>query len=460
MSGLLQRAFLPDGYPHSVADGYLGYVLLGNVADFFGQVSTAIGDYAFLMGLGFGSASATLYSAVYRDTLIKLARYLFAVVLLTTVSGRRFDRDCRRYLLTGGILNSFTVYLYIVGAYYFPPRYYVAFAVVKVGIETSLGATLASAGYSLQSGLARRSNMGDMAAKGTALSSLFSLVAMGARFLTLRWVDGGGPAVMWALLVGSHALYLAIGLYRAWYFMRMDVLNLARLRVCLEIFTEKNGGGVPSVREGNSREPLLLGWGQPRRHFGCPLTDIPSQTDVPTLLRRANYSSDSLEATTVLAYDPGRREGWVCASESATDRDLFHAVVQLEFAALKLKGRKWWGDEWDEEVAAFESSLVAQGWRLTAMHFGFGKHRFSPNDGGSEGCETVGEGMKGVDSAPIIQHPPPTSLASRVKATLQRAYLPDGYPDSVAPNYLKYLLYAYSGVGFGGCWMCRVSNEK
>jgi len=49
----LIRIFLPDGYPDSVAPGYLPYLLLNNSASFFAQLEGAIDEYAFLKGVGF-----------------------------------------------------------------------------------------------------------------------------------------------------------------------------------------------------------------------------------------------------------------------------------------------------------------------------------------------------------------------------------------------------------------------
>lgn len=50
----LIQIFLPDGYPDSVAPGYLGYLLLYNGATFFASLEGAIDEYAFLKGVGFG----------------------------------------------------------------------------------------------------------------------------------------------------------------------------------------------------------------------------------------------------------------------------------------------------------------------------------------------------------------------------------------------------------------------
>ena len=50
----LTKVFLPDGYPGSVAPGYLPYLLLSNSATFFTRLQGAIDEYAFLKGVGFG----------------------------------------------------------------------------------------------------------------------------------------------------------------------------------------------------------------------------------------------------------------------------------------------------------------------------------------------------------------------------------------------------------------------
>jgi hypothetical protein len=132
-------------------------------------------------------------------------------------------------------------------------------------------------------------------------------------------------------------------------------------------------GRKMGVREVNNREPLIFGgWLQPIRLLGCPLEAVPPSL---ALLTGVNPTR-----TTLLAYDSTKNRGWICASEDATDEDLFHSTVQLEFVAMKLKqersnGVKQWMDEWDEEVTAFELCMAEEGWRLTAHHFGFGDWR-------------------------------------------------------------------------------------
>ena len=56
------RLFLPDGYPDSVAAGYLPYLVFTNCAAFFSQVELAITDYAFLKGIGFGNRVSSMHS--------------------------------------------------------------------------------------------------------------------------------------------------------------------------------------------------------------------------------------------------------------------------------------------------------------------------------------------------------------------------------------------------------------
>lgn len=159
------------------------------------QIASVIEDYAYFKGLGFGDQSASLLGAVYTETAIKVAGYLSVFTFIVTVKGSRFDRNWRRWLFTCFTLARLTVYLSLVGAYFFPLHYYALFAFAKAGAEEVLKMAMTAAWMAMLLHWARHNNVGDIASKLFALGNTVSLVAMPVNFGVLyvieeyRWVD-------------------------------------------------------------------------------------------------------------------------------------------------------------------------------------------------------------------------------------------------------------------------------
>jgi len=265
--------------------------------------------------------SATILGAVNVETMKNLANYLTTILFLCTLRGSsRFECQCRQWLLACWVLDYATDYISLAGTY-FPPHVYSIFIGVRATLDALIDAVGQLTYYATMENLAQgEGNNAHVIMKSAALSYLVNLAAMGVRFPLLRFIDNHSIEVIWVLLVGVQLVSIAF-FYASVRYLQVDTVNGRRLRLCIQHFVRTGSENVVlSVEECNWRDPLLaFGWfGQPSRHYGCSLRALPVTSKKAVHRVGSSY---------IVAYDHRRRTGWVCASRTATDEQLFIAAV-------------------------------------------------------------------------------------------------------------------------------------
>ncbi|KAL3080185.1 hypothetical protein niasHS_013857 [Heterodera schachtii] len=230
------EVFLPQGYPATVSADYLDYQLYDTLQAFASSLNGTLATLAVLKGVGVGNEQATVLAAaltwILKDGVGMLARIAFA-----WAKGTRLDSDCKRWRLFADLLNDASFF-------------------IDGSQETLVN----------------------------VLSLLCSLVL-------LPQVEGR-PFTIWALFLLFTAVHLFAN-YRAVKCIQLETLNPNRLTLAVRHFAEY--GTVPSVAECHRKEPIL-GTFAVRRHFGCPLAQLPANIG-PLVAKTINASQQTAVTT-------------------------------------------------------------------------------------------------------------------------------------------------------------------
>ncbi|XP_011207819.1 RUS family member 1 [Bactrocera dorsalis] len=182
---ILQKIFLPKGYPDSVSEDYASYQVWDTIQAFCSTICGTLCTHAILKGLGVGNDNITAYSAtvtwILKDGSGHIGRILFS-----WWKGSQLDIDSKKWRLRADFLNDLAmgIEIYVLPKYqFFSTHLLCVTTVLKAIVGVAGGATRAA----LTQHHAIRGNLADVASKDSSQETFVNLIAsfVGLYLLTL-----------------------------------------------------------------------------------------------------------------------------------------------------------------------------------------------------------------------------------------------------------------------------------
>ena len=158
----LADAFLPEGYPRSVAPGYGAYQLWDAAQGLVSYVRANLAYKATLEGLGVGDVEASAMAGALA-TVCKDASSLVAGVLLAYGSGRDFGRRVRQWRLLADVANDAGLALQMAAPFY--GDHFVPLACLAAACHCAYGVMAGATKASISRHFACRGNFEELVAK-------------------------------------------------------------------------------------------------------------------------------------------------------------------------------------------------------------------------------------------------------------------------------------------------------
>ena len=102
--------FLPSGYPHSVADGYLRFTMYSNISALAITAMSFLSAQSLFVALGSSMNQANIAAAAYtwvlKDGLGQLGGILFA-----SRYGKNFDEDIKKWRFMAQVALNLSIYI-------------------------------------------------------------------------------------------------------------------------------------------------------------------------------------------------------------------------------------------------------------------------------------------------------------------------------------------------------------
>lgn len=167
--------FLPNGYPHSVGEGYAKFSFLFALSTFSITLLSFISTQALFVALGSTTTKASLYSAAYtwvlKDGIGQLGGILFAGKY-----GKNFDEDVKKWRFMCMILMNAAIIVEMT-TLRFPGAFIYIASLANIGKNvTFLWASATRANINLR--FAKRNNIGDIAGKAVTQFTSASLLGI------------------------------------------------------------------------------------------------------------------------------------------------------------------------------------------------------------------------------------------------------------------------------------------
>lgn len=265
---------LPAGFPDSVSDDYLEYMLLQFPTNVTGWICNTLVTSSLLKAVGVGSFSGTTAAAsaaairwVFKDGIGAIGR-----LLIGGRFGNLFDDDPRQWRLYADFIGStgsiFDLSTQLYPAYFLP--------LASLGnLAKAVGRGLRDPSFRvIQYHLATSGNMGDVTAKEEVWDVSAELVglALGILALDSPGISSSYPtlATTWLILRLIH-LWLR---YKSLSVLRFDTINLKRARILVNSYLSYRK--IPGIRACNEMENVLV-WerfSRPRITFGVSLEEM------------------------------------------------------------------------------------------------------------------------------------------------------------------------------------------
>ncbi|XP_011178425.1 RUS family member 1 [Zeugodacus cucurbitae] len=182
---ILQKIFLPKGYPDSVSEDYASYQVWDTIQAFCSTICGTLCTHAILKGIGVGNDNITAYSAtvtwILKDGSGHLGRILFS-----WWKGSQLDIDSKKWRLRADFLNDLAmgIEIYVLPKYQFiSTQLLCVTTVLKAIVGVAGGATRAA----LTQHHAIRGNLADVASKDSSQETFVNLIAsfVGLYLLTI-----------------------------------------------------------------------------------------------------------------------------------------------------------------------------------------------------------------------------------------------------------------------------------
>lgn len=244
-------AFLPVGFPHSVAPDYLAYQTFDSLQAFFSTITSLLASRALLAGLGVGDASSSatlaLLLTILRDATSRLATILFAHRF-----GLAIEPDCKRYRFLADLFNDSAFFLELAVPYLSTaPKAAALCAAEALRAVCSVAAGASKAALSAHFSL--RDNLAELNAKEASQETAVGLFGLLVGSLVVRAVEGARPVFFLVLLlVLAHLTMNYLGV-RA---VVMTTFNRQRATLLFSHYLRT--GCILSPGEVAARERILL----------------------------------------------------------------------------------------------------------------------------------------------------------------------------------------------------------
>ncbi|XP_055339787.1 RUS family member 1-like isoform X2 [Paramacrobiotus metropolitanus] len=322
----LYEVFFPEGYPDSVSKDYLTYQVFDTIQAFCSYVNGTIATQSVLTGLGVGEEASTALAAtmtwVLKDGVGMIGRIVFA-----WAQGTDLDSDMKRWRLRADFFNDVATFLDIVSS---QTRYFAFIICISALLRSIVGIAGTGTRPAIILHQARRNNLGDVTAKDASQETMVHLTAMIVALVIMPWI-AHSHLLSWTvffLLAFIHVLANYCGVKS----LNLEQFNQSRFHLAVSAFLNSGGTFVPSIREVNRQEPVIVPLYRKWRYsIGCRLP------------RRAVSGGDFIEMREIygdevfcLMVNPSKGHVAVFLSPAATPADVIRAAFEVELIGHKL----------------------------------------------------------------------------------------------------------------------------
>ncbi|XP_055340579.1 RUS family member 1-like isoform X3 [Paramacrobiotus metropolitanus] len=303
----LYEVFFPEGYPDSVSKDYLTYQV-------FDTIQLRQWDDSHAVGInGIGSGRRSLDGTGGHDD----------------VGAKRtdLDSDMKRWRLRADFFNDVATFLDIVSS---QTRYFAFIICISALLRSIVGIAGTGTRPAIILHQARRNNLGDVTAKDASQETMVHLTAMIVALVIMPWI-AHSHLLSWTvffLLAFIHVLANYCGVKS----LNLEQFNQSRFHLAVSAFLNSGGTFVPSIREVNRQEPVIVPLYRKWRYsIGCRLP------------RRAVSGGDFIEMREIygdevfcLMVNPSKGHVAVFLSPAATPADVIRAAFEVELIGHKL----------------------------------------------------------------------------------------------------------------------------
>ncbi|CAA0836293.1 Protein root UVB sensitive 5 [Striga hermonthica] len=271
---VIKDFILPAGFPDSVSDDYLEYMLLQFPTNVTGWICHTLVTSSLLKAVGVGSFSGTTAAAsaaairwVSKDGIGALGR-----LFIGGRFGNLFDDDPKQWRLYADFIGSAGSIFDLSTPLY--PGYFLPLASLG-NLAKAVGRGLRDPSFRvIQNHFAISGNLGEVSAKEEVWEVVAELVglALGIIALDTPSISSSYPMLAWTWL-GLRLLHLWFR-YLSLSVLRFNTINLKRARILVNSHIIYQN--VPGINECNRMENLLV-WERflkPRIVFGVPLEEM------------------------------------------------------------------------------------------------------------------------------------------------------------------------------------------
>lgn len=256
----LVDAFVPKGYPHTVAPKYLRFQILHSLQGLCSYLRGVLSTRAVLSAMGVGSNTASAAAAttqwVYRDGAGMLSGLLF-----TWWASDRFGSNAKGWRLFADFVVDLTLTLELLSpAVCQGDQRCFTGVVCCVGVLRALCGAAAGPTWAVMSSFfaGDRGNLADVQAKGGSQETAVNLVGMVLSLCLAKYVASEeGSFLPWCIFIVLTVLHLVLN-YLAVSVLAFPTLNGSRLSVLLAEYGRKRPVSELSVEGVNRREHFLL----------------------------------------------------------------------------------------------------------------------------------------------------------------------------------------------------------
>ncbi|KAJ3396674.1 hypothetical protein HDU92_002300 [Lobulomyces angularis] len=234
LKNLFFVAFFPRGYPRTVTSEYWDYSKWQFLNSISGTIIGTLSMQALLQSMGMGAGSA-IGLAASTNWIIKDGFGLLGGVIFASVVNNKFDSKPKQYRFLANFLIQFSSFIELLTPLF--PKFFILLASISnIGKNIGWLATSATR-VSMNRGVTREDNLGDVTAKSGAQSTAAGLIGTGFG-VVLSYFVGVEPLTLMAVFIPSTILNMYFA-YKTNTSVVVKTFNLERGEICLREFCEK-----------------------------------------------------------------------------------------------------------------------------------------------------------------------------------------------------------------------------
>ncbi|KAL2753492.1 hypothetical protein ACRALDRAFT_2088242, partial [Sodiomyces alcalophilus JCM 7366] len=355
-------AFLPIGYPNSVARDYLSYQTFDSLQAFFSTITSLLANRAILQGLGVGDASSSatyaLLLTILKDAVSRVATIVFAYRF-----GLSIEPDAKRYRFLADLFNDSAFFLDLASPYLGVWAKIAALTCAEA-LRALCGVAAGASKAALSNHFARNNNLAELNAKEASQETAVGLIGLLAGSVIVHFVESREAVfALMILLVFVHLWMNYLGVCC----VQLETLNRQRTTILVQHYLST--GQVLTPAQVAQRENIV---------FWAPF--IRNKDGV--LVAHVTYARSFREAMpdgyqpTIYGNAGFRLIVWRPSGRIVTMKILLSGDKEEEFAALEAwilavriawnLGRKGGGDT---RAGRIIPRLRTGGWRLDEHGF-------------------------------------------------------------------------------------------